>query len=152
MELCKFFNSKVSVNNNNNNNNNDNNSNNNNNNKEDLKTYWKLTTLFLSFSKILPQRGGNVVDFRYLNAETTDETFQQSGNEDYFRDIFQSSVLYHLRFVLERKASKEIPELSRLGILESFQQLILLYQMQKAAHQKYYIEEVFWIHFCLEHL
>ena len=93
MELCKFFNSKVSVNNNNNNNNNnDNNSNNNNNNKEDLKTYWKLTTLFLSFSKILPQRGGKVVDFRYLNAETTDGTYQQSGNEDYFRDIFQSSA------------------------------------------------------------
>ena len=42
-----------------------------------------------------------------------------------------TEILCSVRLVLERKTGKEIPESSRLEFLKSFQQTILLYQMQK---------------------
>ena len=42
-------------------------------------------------------------------------------------------ILCSFRLVLEGKTDKEIPESPRLEFLESFQQTILLYQMQKTT-------------------
>ena len=42
-------------------------------------------------------------------------------------------ILCSFRLVLEGKTDKEIPESPRLEFLESFQQIILLYQMQETT-------------------
>ena len=42
-----------------------------------------------------------------------------------------TEILCSLKLVLDRKTGKEIPESSRLEFLESFQQTILLYEIQK---------------------
>ena len=44
-----------------------------------------------------------------------------------------TEILCSFRLLLEGKADKDMPESPRLEFLESFQQTILLYQMQKAA-------------------
>ena len=44
-----------------------------------------------------------------------------------------TEILCSFRLVLEGKTDKEIPESPRLEFLESFQQIILLYQMQKTT-------------------
>ena len=44
-----------------------------------------------------------------------------------------TEILWSFRLLLEGKTDKDMPESPRLEFLESFQQTILLYQMQKAA-------------------
>ena len=45
-----------------------------------------------------------------------------------------TQILYSLELVLEEKTVKEVPESSRLEFLKlSFQETILLYQMQKTT-------------------
>ena len=44
-----------------------------------------------------------------------------------------TELLYSLKLVLEGKTGKEIPESSRLEFLKTFQQTILLYQMQQTT-------------------
>ena len=44
-----------------------------------------------------------------------------------------TEILCSFRLVLEGKTGKEIPEPSRLSSSKSFQQTILLYQMQKTT-------------------
>ena len=44
-----------------------------------------------------------------------------------------TEILCSFRLVLEGKTDKEIPESPRLEFLESFQQIILLYQMQETT-------------------
>ena len=44
-----------------------------------------------------------------------------------------AEILCSFKLVLEEKADKEISESTRLEFLESFQQTILLYQMQKTT-------------------
>ena len=43
-----------------------------------------------------------------------------------------TEILCSFRLLLEGKTDKDMPESPRLEFLESFQQTILLYQMQKA--------------------
>ena len=44
-----------------------------------------------------------------------------------------TEILCSFRLVVEGKTGKEIPESSRIEFLESFQEEILLYQMQKTT-------------------
>ena len=44
-----------------------------------------------------------------------------------------TEILWSFKLLLEGKTDKDMPESPRLEFLESFQQTILLYQMQKAA-------------------
>ena len=50
--------------------------------------------------------------------------------------------LYSFRFVLEGETGKEIPDSSRLELLEKFLQTILLCQMQKTTPPGRCIEDV----------
>ena len=50
-----------------------------------------------------------------------------------FLTILEDTEICNFKLVLEGKTGKEIPESSRLEFLESFQQTLLPYQMQKTT-------------------
>ena len=53
-----------------------------------------------------------------------------------------TEILCSFKLILEGNKGKEIPESSRLYFLESFQETILLYQMQKTTPLDRWIKEV----------